>query len=228
MGLGSFLKSAVGAVAPAVGTALGGPAGGMLGTAIAGGLADSSARDVNKQSIALNREQMAFQERMSSTAYQRAMSDMRKAGLNPILAASRGGASTPGGAGAPKLVVPGQVASSTASDVMRTAAESNLKSQQSHKTEQEVSNLQAAENLTKVQIKQVSKLVDKLYWDTLLVREKEHTQRYDNIVKAILTDFYQSNEFVTIAKDLGVTPGTVTNIINQFFTKKLKAFRGKK
>ena len=42
--------------------------------------------------------QMDFQREMSNTAYQRAMADMKRAGINPIMVSKLGGASTPTGA----------------------------------------------------------------------------------------------------------------------------------
>lgn len=43
------------------------------------------------------REQMDFQREMSNTAFQRSRADMIKAGINPMLMAKLGGASSPGG-----------------------------------------------------------------------------------------------------------------------------------
>lgn len=63
-----------------------------------GALSFLGQQGANQQNMENAQAQMAFQREMSNTSYQRAVEDMKAAGLSPMLAYSQGGASVPTGA----------------------------------------------------------------------------------------------------------------------------------
>lgn len=70
----------------------------ITGSLISGGLSSLGSIYSNTKQQQLANKQMKFQKEMSSTAHQREVADLRKAGLNPILSAGGQGASAPSGA----------------------------------------------------------------------------------------------------------------------------------
>jgi len=100
------------------------------------------------------KRQEDFQERMSNTSYQRGVQDMMRAGINPLLAYSQGGASSPSGA----LIQPGRSISEAGSSAARLSIEQRVKNAT-------VENLEKSNNLLDKQTEYYDALRGKTQYD---------------------------------------------------------------
>jgi hypothetical protein len=152
----------------------------------------------NDSQVQAANAQMEFQREMSGSAYQRAVADMKAAGINPMLAAKQGGASTPMGA-MPQIQDTLTPAVQSGVSAYQGTSSANLAQEQELVAEATVDKIIEEIKNVPIEGERLRRAANLLYMQANLASQQQltETQRYDN-VKAATAKLLQETDLIEL------------------------------